>query len=170
MDDTHRNDDLVDCFLQSTTLMKQFCEEIRKWWNRPKKKKRKSWKRTCSRYYAWGNKARLARSCWKRLRIRVTCLTSSTINRKHDDLHEKSHSLGIYTLSTYFLTNDMGDIIKGTGSEVQANVTGIGGRKSSTITYVGAGTFRIIDDTGQTCELPVPELYYCPTVPYRIII
>jgi hypothetical protein len=164
---TNRNDNLVNRLQQSTTHEAD-CEQIQKWWNRPRKKTKKRWKRTCSRYYAWGNKARLARSCWKRVRIRVSCLTTNT-SRKHEDLHKNSTWLGIDTFSTYCLTNDQRDIIEGTGSEVSDNVTGTGGKKSSTITYEGAGTFRIIYDTGQTYELPVPELYCCPTVAYRIL-
>jgi GAG-pre-integrase domain len=83
-------------------------------------------------------------------------------------MHENSTWLGIDTLSTYCLTNDMADFV-GKPTREATSIDGIGGKASSTITYVGRGTFRIVDDLGETCEIPVPNLCYCKTVPYKII-
>jgi hypothetical protein len=94
----------------------------------------------------------------------VSCLISSL----RRDMHENSTWVEIDTFSTYCLTNEMKDF-SSPSNRVRANVTGVAGKDSSTITYQGEGVFRVVDDYGETCKIPIPYLYYCETVPYKVI-
>jgi hypothetical protein len=135
-------------------------------------------KNMCKRYYIYGIHNKSTRVIWKVPRNRIMCMaasantsTSTSIRKKkrYDYLHENTEFIGIDTLSTYCLTNNLEDIIASTRKQVSHNVTGIAGKNSSVISYEGAGTFKLVDDTGHMCTIPVPELYYCSSVPYRII-
>jgi hypothetical protein len=144
-----------------------FSEMIMKWWNRRSKVRIKTrWKNTCSRYYVPGNKARMARICWKRgihpyacvkqvlnkNYEKIMCLASNRRSR----LHEDSTWLGVDTLSTYCITNDENDFV-GKTQDVSAGITGISGTDSkASITKTGSGVFKILDDLGETCTIPVP--------------
>jgi hypothetical protein len=100
----------------------------------------------------------------------IICATATIKNKpRNEHLHKNAYCIGIDMLSTYCLTNDIGDFTADTVQSVGHKVTGIGGKNSSTITYKRSGTFKLIDDLGTTCIVPVPELLYCETSPYRII-
>jgi hypothetical protein len=104
------------------------------------------------------------------LYARLMCIvaTAKGVN-KYEYLHEGTNLIGIDTLSTYCLTNDMSDFDPSTVREVHHKVTGMGGENRSVISHEGAGTFKLRDDNGTTRTLSVPELFYCSTVPYKII-
>jgi hypothetical protein len=111
---------------------------------------------------------------WKRetksLANEVMCVAADTkYKKRYEYLHEGTMCIGIDTLSTYCLTNDMTDFDSDTIKPVHHHVTGIAGKNSSSISYEGAGKFKIMDDDGQVRTIPLPELYYCSTVPYKII-
>ncbi len=77
--------------------------------------------------------------------------------------------LGIDTLSTYCMTNDVNDF-NGTPTKIHKEVTGImGDSTQGAVSLQGTGTFHIMDDAGQICALPIHDLHYCATAPYRIL-
>jgi hypothetical protein len=39
----------------------------------------------------------------------------------------------------------------------------------TSITHKGEASYKITDDLGCTHVFHVPEMYYCPTVPYRVL-
>jgi hypothetical protein len=75
--------------------------------------------------------------------------------------------LGIDTLSTYCMTNDLNDFI-GKMKPMNEMVAGVSSNKAS-ITAKGSGIFKNQDDQGVTCNIYVPELYYCESVPYKVL-
>ena len=75
--------------------------------------------------------------------------------------------VGIDSLSTYCITNDMSDFSKDP-TPIRREVRGIQS-EPALITYVGVGRFKITDELGQVCELPVERLYYCKSAPVKIL-
>ena len=75
--------------------------------------------------------------------------------------------LGIDSLSTYCITNDMKDYVQDP-TPISREVRGIQS-SPAIITYVGVGKFSITDELGQICELPVDRLYYCSSAPVKIL-
>ena len=81
--------------------------------------------------------------------------------------HPDSIEIGIDTLSTYCLTNNLQDF-EGETIQSKGRVLGV----SNTMTEVtrrGTATFQICDDTGMIHNWIIPELYYCASTPYRVI-
>jgi hypothetical protein len=142
----------------------EYCEKIREWTCKRRQELRKRI------YIYFGRKENNGTILTETRRNELVCMaTTKGDNRKEDFLHENTAWIGIDTLSTYCLTNDLDDIDISTRKEVLHKVTGIAGKHSSTITYEGCGRFKLVDDVGHTCTIPVPEMYYCSTVPYKII-
>jgi Reverse transcriptase (RNA-dependent DNA polymerase) len=84
-------------------------------------------------------------------------------------LNTDSSWLGIDTFSTYCMTNDMNDF-DGKPTAIHKTATGVlGSSKKAIISYYGPGTFYIMDDAGEICPIQMTELYFCDTVPYRLI-
>jgi hypothetical protein len=51
-----------------------------------------------------------------------------------------------------------------------SKMTGIAGESAKMmLTVVGQGEIHILDDEGQSCTLKIPELYFCESVPYKLI-
>ena len=91
------------------------------------------------------------------------CLVAST-----NCLHTDQNWLGIDTFSTYCMTNNKDDFTS-TPTRIHANVTGVSGESTATISLHGPGTFFVMDELGAVCPLQIPDLYYCATVPYRLL-
>jgi hypothetical protein len=81
--------------------------------------------------------------------------------------YKENTQLGIDSLSTYCMTNNIQDFSEPPRS-IKLKVIGISNYLES-VTKVGRGSFRSLDDDGMMCIVLVPELYYCSTPPYRII-
>ena len=75
--------------------------------------------------------------------------------------------VGIDSLSTYCITNDINDYAE-SPSAIRREVRGIQ-KDPALITYVGKGRFRITEEEGAVVELPIDRLYYCSTAPVKII-
>ncbi len=133
--------------------------------------------KTQKRYYVYGRNKQ--ESCIRTKRspaltrfrhfssqTRLMCLVSS------HGLHGLSteHSwLGIDTFSTFCMTNDKTDF-KGTPKNTHKPVTGVlGNDNKALISLYGPGTFYIMDDAGESCDIEIPDLHYCATVPYRLL-
>ena len=150
-------------------------DNIMKWWKHHKRKTKYKVKLKRSGYYVPGNKRESARIYYlssrglKQIReysrqVRpVTCNAYSGV----PDLYTENKFIGIDTLSTYCMTNCMDDYINKPRS-IQQAVTGISDSLAA-VTKIGKGIFHVLDDQGMKCQIPVPELYYCSTAPYRII-
>jgi hypothetical protein len=65
------------------------------------------------------------------------------------------------------MTNDLNDFI-GKTKPMNKKVTGVSNNKAS-ITAKGSGNFKIEDDQGVTCNIYVHHLYYCDSVPYKVL-
>jgi hypothetical protein len=70
-------------------------------------------------------------------------------------------------MSTYCLTPNESDFI-GSTHDINVQVRGVSGAPTK-VTKFGQGVFKLVDDLGATCKIPIPELYMCPTVPFWII-
>jgi Reverse transcriptase (RNA-dependent DNA polymerase) len=147
-------------------------ERVTKWWiANTRKTKWERTKITTCRYYVYGNRYRMAKNCYKRTKNTVrasrsmyrtpTCLLTEV------DGAIDSSWLGIDTLSTYCLTNDMNDFV-GSTEPMDAKIVGVSNDQAK-IFKKGKGVFRIQDDKGVQCNLYLPELFYCPTVPYKVL-
>jgi GAG-pre-integrase domain len=77
-----------------------------------------------------------------------------------------SYEVGIDTLSTYCMTNDIRDI-QSNASRVRCMVKGINGL--APVKCKGTGCIKVLDDKGQLHNFIIHELYYCPTLPFRVI-
>ena len=75
--------------------------------------------------------------------------------------------VGIDSLSTYCITNDVNDYTE-PPSAIRREVRGIQ-KDPAFITFVGKGSFRITEEGGATVELPVDKLYYCSSAPVKIL-
>jgi hypothetical protein len=63
---------------------------------------------------------------------KIFCVTASTKeHKKQNRLHKGTKVIGIDTLSTYCLTNDMRDFDGGTTTLVAHSITGIGGNNNA---------------------------------------
>jgi hypothetical protein len=169
-----------------TTDYEKGREAIVKWWRRPTRRTNMQ-KRILSapkRYYVPGTKHKSARVYDKKYKGYGTSESDlpSTVINYIDKTIQHAYScvaqagacmiscvedctwLGIDTLSTYCITNDLQDFTT-TTIDVNEGVTGIGGKKSksATITKEGSGVFKIVDDLGVTCKIPIPRLFYCKT-------
>jgi Reverse transcriptase (RNA-dependent DNA polymerase) len=91
----------------------------------------------------------------------ITCLPSTT------EYDSDSTWVGIDSLSTYCITNDLEDFTE-TPKPIRREVRGIQSTPA-TITYVGQGAFSIVDDSGKNCKLQINSLYYCGSAPVKII-
>jgi hypothetical protein len=150
-------------------------EKVRKWW--------KHWKRKAARksvtkqtgYYVYGSKKDTARVYY--LSSKAMLKVREHMKRVHPvscqshtggpSLYNETKHIGIDTLTTYCMTNCMNDYIQEPRDTKQA-ITGISD-STAMVTKVGKGIFNILDDMGMKCQIPIPELYYCSTAPYRII-
>jgi hypothetical protein len=101
-----------------------------------------------------------------RLLSNIFCCIGSNDHRAPQQ-YDENHNIGIDTLSTYCLTNNLNDF-SGTTIDLNERVLGVSDTEAR-ITKKGHGIFYILDDQGMKCELEIPELYYCDTVPYRIL-
>ena len=130
---------------------------------------------TPNRYYVYGSRGKRESSIrtkrsttisrFKRLSThnKIMCLVAST-----NCLHTDQNWLGIDTFSTYCMTNNKDDFTT-TPTRIHANVTGVSGESTATISLHGPGTFFVMDELGAVCPLQIPDLYYCATVPYRLL-
>jgi hypothetical protein len=153
---------LVDKYLHELTWMTiglivsnkpfaiSYCETIRKWLD----KQRRDMKRKWTEAIIWYGKENVSRdiagalSKYGRYESILVCMSTKAKGKKKEDyLHKDTSWIGIDTLSTYCLTNDIEDIEESTRRKVHHNVSGIGGSKSATVTYEGCGTFKVVDDT-----------------------
>jgi hypothetical protein len=154
-------------------MWKKCKKVIQNWWKYRKHKIPTRYKPKRSGYYVHGNKNSTARICYLTnkgmTKVRKYCERIVSCQAEDDLLlqYEENTQLGIDTLSTYCMTNNMQDFSE-TPRSIALKVTGISDSLAS-VTKVGRGTFKILDDNGMMCVLPVPELYYCSTAPYRII-
>ena len=100
-------------------------------------------------------------------------MSTSTTNQHTNDtigmmsFYPDSVEIGIDTLSTYCLTNDMDDFtskpIRCTGNVMGINST------SASISYNGTATYKVVDGNGMVHDWIIPEIYYCASTPYRVI-
>jgi hypothetical protein len=90
-----------------------------------------------------------------------TCLPCTT------DYDSDNTWVGIDSLSTYCITNDLRDFTE-TPTSIRREVRGIQ-NIPATITYVGRGSFAIIDDDGQNCEIKIKQLYYYSSASVKIL-
>ena len=75
--------------------------------------------------------------------------------------------IGIDTLSTYCMTNDLGDF-QGTPESCTCSVLGVN-NNTAVISKRGTGSYKILDQNGMSHTWIIPDLYYCATTPYRVI-
>lgn len=87
-------------------------------------------------------------------------------NTYYDTCDTDSYYIGIDTLSTYCMTDTLEDFI-GTPQHVQHIVKGVSG--PAHVTHKGEGRFPILDDKGMLHQIIIPELYYCSTLPFKVI-
>jgi hypothetical protein len=75
--------------------------------------------------------------------------------------------IGIDTLSTYCMTNDLADFC-GTPKDCTCKVLGVN-NTTELISKISIGSYTILDQSGMRHTWVIPELYYCLTTPYRVI-
>jgi hypothetical protein len=71
--------------------------------------------------------------------------------------------IGADTFSTYSITNDMRDFDK-PPVPIQRQVREIN-EAPAVVTYVGPGTYRVLDDQGRPHKFAIKSLCYCSTIP-----
>jgi hypothetical protein len=77
--------------------------------------------------------------------------------------------ISIDTLSSYMCTNSMQDFLPGTYSPDRTkSITGLGGTKQDT-TGIGAVHWLIRDDNGALHEFILPNIWFIPSNPIRIL-
>jgi Reverse transcriptase (RNA-dependent DNA polymerase) len=97
-------------------------------------------------------------------------LCCTTINNTIESMAKydsDSVLIGIDTLSTYCLTNNTSDF-DASPTPIHEDVRGVSNLPAH-VTLKGKGTYKILDDNGVLHVFQIPELYYCKTVPYRVI-
>jgi hypothetical protein len=75
--------------------------------------------------------------------------------------------IGIDTFSTYCLTNNISDFYENP-TRCNHQVLGVSSVPTS-ITHKGEVKYIVTDYQGSTHALRVPEMYYCPGIPYRVL-
>jgi hypothetical protein len=84
------------------------------------------------------------------------------MHTKHDP-----YSLSQTVIGLECLTNDLSDFSR---KPTRCNRSVLGVSKVPTsITHRGEATDTVTDDLGRDHKLVVPEIYYCPTLPYRVL-
>lgn len=91
-------------------------------------------------------------------------MTDSTVCCTYDT---DSYWIGVDTMSSYCITNSMMDFI-GKPKQIKLRVRGVS-QQLANITYVGTGQYSVLDNTGKRHDLSIPVLYYCSTMPFRIL-
>jgi hypothetical protein len=94
--------------------------------------------------------------------MRDKSLGSKPLLFEHD-----SNWVGVDTFSTYCLTNDLKDFSR-RPTRCNHQVLGVSNTPTA-ITHKGQVTYVVTDDEGRTCPIHVPAMYYCPSIPYRVI-
>jgi hypothetical protein len=162
-------------------------ESVRKakiWWKKKRKTKYKHISRQRKGYYVRGTHGKQSKvkyfCSYKRVRKYKTAAINKQNKKKKNRVvygctgthrnvqtYQENQYIGIDTLSTYCITNNMLDLVNNV-RKIQEKVKGISDEEA-TITAVGQGVLHLLDDLGEECEIMIPELYYCSTSPYRII-
>ena len=93
--------------------------------------------------------------------IQPSCMPCAT------EYDSDSTWVGIDSLSTYCITNDVNDYTE-PPSAIRREVKGIQ-QDPALITIKGKGKFRIVEQGGATVELLVDQLYYCNSAPVKIL-
>ncbi len=126
------------------------------------------------RYYVYGlhgkeSSIKIKRSHTITQFVRSTSQTRTTCLASIYGLATEHSWLGIDTFSTFCMTNSSTDF-EGNPKKTHKKVTGVlGEEQKATITLHGPGNFFIMDDAGEICKIYIPDLYYCETVPYRLL-
>jgi hypothetical protein len=108
----------------------------------------------------------------------LPCCFSGTRNQKGyehfgtDDNSTKTYDsdskwIGVDSLSTYCITNSMSDFIE-KPKPIRRKIKGINDAPAQ-LTCVGKGIFKILDSKGRQHKFYIDKLYYCSTVPMKII-
>ena len=116
-----------------------------------------------------------SKTCWARHTAPLlNCSVFQTIGtdpRKytaHQDhsYDTDSHEIGIDNHASYSMTNNLKDYV-GKPRRVRVRVKGIAGRLMSG--YVGTVRWRLLDDNGALHILDIPNTYYVPAIPIRLL-
>jgi hypothetical protein len=98
----------------------------------------------------------------------ISFVSSKKANKSRPLLFESdSDWIGVDTFSTYCMTNNINDFVM-KPERCNHQVLGVSNIPTS-ITHKGEVSYKITDDLGCTHIFRVPEMYYCPTVPYRVL-
>jgi hypothetical protein len=81
---------------------------------------------------------------------------------------EDSDWIGLETFSTYCLTNNINDFYP-KPQRCNHQVLGVSNVPTD-ITYRGQAAYVITDNADDTHTLHVPEMYFCATIPYQVLL
>ena len=133
----------------------------------PKQVYRKRMKPKCSRYYS-RTRYRSVRICNKRGAIPLLLAFHGTNASRHQQtthFDTDSYNIGVDNHATSCMTNSLDDFIS--KEPVKVRIKGISGKLQSA--YKGTVVWRVIDDDQRTHELHIPDTYYVPNLPLRLL-